>query len=442
MPCYLRKQIEKSENFVGRADVIKAIDHVLLPTNSNLASLRSFCICGFGGIGKTQIAMHYAFEREKSFDAIFWIQADGPKIAKSFSDIALALDLVDESDHQEADKAVSRDKLLGWLSEPRMHASDSNQGSGSNPGPVLAKWLLVLDNADNINAVREYWPEGAHGSILVTSRDPVAKTDLANHGIDLGPMPTEDCATLLQRQVGESDRSNAHDAALFLAKRIGSVPLAITQMATRIRRNDMSIEEFVKRHGDESLLKELHKVEGLPPQEQYKSTLATVWRFEHFTPHALALIHIMVFMDPDAISEFILEQDMASEHVPEDQYPPPGDQFVEARKELSRTSLVARKKDTMALSWHRQVQEVARDLMSKDELQRSFELTIELLSRAWEYAPDRFNRENFKKKRCDDVLPHVKSIVAIYDASESSQHARLPIQKARTLVKLLQEAGW
>lgn len=74
MPCYMRDPIRQNPNFVGRSDIIAQIDSVLLQddaTSTAASGLRSFSLCGFGGIGKTQIAIFYAFERQKLFDAIF-----------------------------------------------------------------------------------------------------------------------------------------------------------------------------------------------------------------------------------------------------------------------------------------------------------------------------------------------------------------------------------
>lgn len=262
---------------------------------------------------------------------------------------------------------ASRDKVLQWLSHPRKQSSMA--GSGRIGGTEFAKWLLIFDNADSLGLIRDYWPLTGHGSVLVTPRDPLAKTDLATQGTDLPPMSNSECAELLRRQVGESSGPDTNDAAMSLAIKIGSVPLAICQIATQIRRNHMTIEEYVNLHGDESLVKELSKIESLLPQEQYRFTLATVWCFENFSPQALGLLHVMVFMDSDAISERILEQN-ATENVQEVgqpisyAYPQPGGEYAAVRNELSRTSLVVRNNENKTLSWHRQVQEVARE---KDE---------------------------------------------------------------------------
>ncbi|EHK51080.1 hypothetical protein TRIATDRAFT_232210, partial [Trichoderma atroviride IMI 206040] len=355
-------------------------------------------------INRNFIATYYAFTRESDFDAIFWVQADDlMKLNKSFEDIAKALDLIEEGD--QGNKAISRDKVLEWFCDPRKREVRA-AAKLTDVDSALAKWLIIFDNADDINILREFWPIGSCGSILVTSRDPTAKLDLAT--------------------------------ALSLANRIGNVPLAMSQIATRIRRNAMTIEEFLHRHGNNSLIIELNKVQSLPPQEQYRHTLATVWGFENFSPKVQGLIYTMVFMDPDNIAEFILQQgSMDMGNIP---YPKPGEEYQRAWEELYRTSLVQRKKETKSLSWHPEVQEVAKNKMTDDQQQKYYEHTIDILSRAWLYADDPFTRENFKQNACDDVLSHIQSIFRIYKSPLTNFYISTP--SAKKLVKLLQEAGW
>ncbi|KAH8125262.1 hypothetical protein LI328DRAFT_167514 [Trichoderma asperelloides] len=430
MPCFVRK-IEFNPNFVGRSAIIEDIDKVLIPRESSSYGLRSFCLCGLGGIGKTQIAAYYAFQREDKFDAIFWIQADEEtKIARGFVDIANSLDLVDDSDR--GDKAVCRYKVLKWLSEPRMRAP--NVASDTCGEVKLAKWLILFDNADNIDLIRDYWPMASQGSVLVTSRDPLAMTDLATRGINLSPMSPQECILLLQKQVGESPNPKSDQAASQLARKLGNVPLAITQIATRIRRNHMTIDEYVSRQPDGSLLEELSKVSELPLKEQYKFTMATVWKFETLTSQAQSLVYAMVFMDPDGVAEFIMEQSVKTPSLPMLYYPYPGEMFIEARNELSKTSLVQRNKEYRALTWHRIVQEVARDRLSQTQLQNYFQLSLYLLYEAWEYANDRFNRENFKRQKCEDILPHINTALREYTTLYEME--ALPIDNASGFVKL------
>lgn len=69
-------------------------------------------------------------------------------------------------------------------------------------------WLLVFDNADDLSVVVDYLPVSDNGSIFVTSRDPLAKTQSrfrVTEGIDLYPLPIEEAATLLRELTGYTE---------------------------------------------------------------------------------------------------------------------------------------------------------------------------------------------------------------------------------------------
>lgn len=80
LPCYLLRQYSKAGACFGRDDVLDMLDKTLLPTKNNhqeeSRELKSFAICGLGGLGKTQIAVEFALTRKMHFDAIFFIYAD------------------------------------------------------------------------------------------------------------------------------------------------------------------------------------------------------------------------------------------------------------------------------------------------------------------------------------------------------------------------------
>ncbi|UPK92202.1 hypothetical protein LCI18_003137 [Fusarium solani-melongenae] len=162
----------------------------------------------------------------------------------------------------------------------------------------------------------------------------------------------------------------------------------------------------------------------------------TVWGLETFDSNTLELIHVLVFLDVDEIAEAILEQAITSSA----KYPAPGEEFVDARKALSRNSIIRRNKQTKSLSWHRLIRDVAMSKMPQEQVRPYFELAVELLHCAWRFAADRFSREEFKKEECDKVLPHVNSVLEHY--KRVSPVDPLPTRSVRQLVKLLQEAGW
>ena len=70
----------------------KIIDH--LSPKEGVAELRTYTIYGRRGVGKTEIALQYAYENPSGFDAIFWIQCEtSVSIRQSFTDVAVALNL-------------------------------------------------------------------------------------------------------------------------------------------------------------------------------------------------------------------------------------------------------------------------------------------------------------------------------------------------------------
>jgi hypothetical protein len=94
----------RNPGFFGRKDVLDQIEGALVPSANSTTTagqpvLRSFAVCGLGGLGKTQTAVEFAFAHQQDFDAIFWVQAeDRDKLAASFSQIASELSIIDPAD--------------------------------------------------------------------------------------------------------------------------------------------------------------------------------------------------------------------------------------------------------------------------------------------------------------------------------------------------------
>ncbi len=102
LPCLSMKVHKREANFFGRQDILDLIDKNLIPEDRrnvtfNEGSLRSFALCGMVGIGKTQIAVEYAYSRMSKYDAIFFITADGKTVlSEEFARIAVQLGLEDQ----------------------------------------------------------------------------------------------------------------------------------------------------------------------------------------------------------------------------------------------------------------------------------------------------------------------------------------------------------
>jgi hypothetical protein len=100
--------------FSGREDVLAAIRSALNP-ESQSSMPKSIALFGMGGVGKTQIAIQYAYLELESFDVVLWISADNAiSIGQSFRTVADGLGLL-ESDDERKDVAVATYKVKKWL---------------------------------------------------------------------------------------------------------------------------------------------------------------------------------------------------------------------------------------------------------------------------------------------------------------------------------------
>jgi len=271
------------------------MDEHLLPSASETEQLshgpRIFALCGVGGIGKTDLAVQYAHLRKDRFDAIFWLEAGGvSQLASNFGQIPTDLQL--ESAEEAQNLELSIEIAKEWLATTKVSHDQGSDVSSKRP------WLLIFDNADNLDIIVDYTLFTGSGSILMTSRDPAAKTDTFENsfGFDMEPLSQVEAAALLcslTRRQGDALDQDEQDASLTIAKNVDGLPLAMTQMTGFIRKKQLTMREFVQLYNTDARYVQLR--ENAPPSQQYRYglTLATTWSFRGLTSPARRLLEIL-----------------------------------------------------------------------------------------------------------------------------------------------------
>jgi hypothetical protein len=153
---------------------------------------------GLGGIGKTQLAFHFARKHQNSFTAIFWLSGkDRSALILSLSSCLpriLGQPVNNRvKDKEEAEQRASQ--VLQWLAVP-----------GNN------RWLIIFDNVDpyaplpDYNTcgydIREFFPTADHGSIMITSR--VQGIIEVGKSFPITKLPQKDAMALLMQSSGFS----------------------------------------------------------------------------------------------------------------------------------------------------------------------------------------------------------------------------------------------
>ncbi len=359
LPCFLLNTHSGNDEFCGREDILGHIASELLPsktlaTAAGVSQLRQFALCGFGGIGKTEIAREFARRHRTSFDAVFWVVADEiAKLDHHYQQISLALGLEDETECKS--QVVSREMVKGWLSNARKQLSRSGELDQPGEAASEATWLLIFDNADDPMVLADYWPQGS-GSILITSRDPLAKTIFTRRpsGLDLGPLTQQDSLSLLHHLTTNLEEPE-DDTARKITDALGGIPLAISQMASIIRRQDLTLSEFYELYTDQEEHARLYETKFDTNLVTYRHSLSTVWAFEKLKPQARQLLELASFFDPDAVGDDLLMEAFAA--LQSDDLTFKKSNYIDARTELLQSSLVQRDKQKQQISVHRIVQD-------------------------------------------------------------------------------------
>lgn len=395
-------------DFVGRRDVFRIMDEHLIAhktrTSGDVQGTGLFALCGMGGIGKTDLAVEYAWSRRKSFGAVFWLEAGGvSQLASDFGRIATHLGLEEADEARDLESSIEIAKA--WLSRP----SKGLDGEKDN-------WLLIFDNADNLDVITDYVPYNGNGSILVTSRDPFAKGYFFSNGsgIDLEPLSRDESAVLLRKLITrkeEAENADEQAASMTLAKYLDGLPLAMTQMAGFIRRRHLSIQEFVSLYATDARYAEIHGV-GNPVQEhRYGYTLASMYNFEGLSHYATRLLDLVAFLNPDRIQEEIFIQPRQATRPSDSSWT--ASTFDTARYELLASSIVKRNIQKKELWIHRVIQAEVRTRIDEVHRYANFKTVVRLLAGIWPPG-DLCSQASRRWSLCENLLPHLERLYQLH----------------------------
>jgi len=396
--------------FVDREPLFKLLDDNLLPSTKSdgTSELRSFALCGAAGVGKSVIAKQYMHTRGSEFDAVFSISAeDSFKIADAFSKIAVQLQLLTPS--QSKDHTASRITVMNWLSCPYSLKTPTDTAEEQNAvsreeEPV--RWLLIFDNVESVTLLKEYIPQRGRGSILLTSRDQVARHYLSptGAGADLSPPTVDEALKVLHWLTRPHLPLQEEQAAFQLIKRLGRSHIAVQHVAGVINIQGLTLEEALSTYESD-----------LPALRDGKFTcseaLPTAWALMAVLPTALALLRVISLLDRDAIPERLLESDEGCF----EEYPL-ASEFGVITTMLNTANLLSQNKTTKAVSVHRVVRDVTRQMMSADEFVESFQLAITLLASHWN--DDRYFAFGHRLEAwevANIAVPHVSRLVSHFE---------------------------
>jgi tetratricopeptide (TPR) repeat protein len=324
------KMPARNPNFTGRTEELADLGRRMVAGSPVTVQ----AVRGMGGVGKTQLAVEYAYARAADYDLVWWIAAEEPAaIPDQFAALAARLGLAVGAD-PEALREVVHEELRH-----------------------VAGWLLVFDNADAVEDVAPWLPSGPlpagiPGHVLITTR----RGGFGGLGqvMDLDVIDLPPAVQLMRTRVPGLGQVIGEQ----IAEQLGRLPLALEQAAAYLDQTQMPPEDY-----RELLRSRAADLYARGVVASRSDTIATLWdisleRISRQSPAGVQLLSVCAYLAPEPIP-----LDLFTEHpdrLPEPLASATADPlaFTDTVAVLADYSLVRR--TAAGLQLHRLVQDAVR----------------------------------------------------------------------------------
>jgi tetratricopeptide (TPR) repeat protein len=382
----------RNKNFTGRDDILDRLREgassrvtAVLPesgphsSESDPSNPVPQGVHGLGGVGKTAIAIEYAYRYRSDYDLVWWIAADQlPSVRGSLAELALRLGL-------EASPAAGVDGLIAAVRDALRR------------GEPFSRWLIIFDNADQPEEIKDLIPAGS-GDVLITSRNHRWEAVIRTVPMDVF-RPHESRDFLLKRVRKGLTGADADR----LAKELGHLPLALEQAGAMLAETGMSADEYLR------LLKE-HAAEIMNegPPSGYPRSMTAAWKLsvdavKRSRPQALEVLRCCAFFGPEPIPRDVFRRGAQETGTAVAEVLSNPIATASVMRELARYALITL--DGNAVKVHRLIQALLRDeLTAEQQAAYRHEAHLIMAAAAPENPDDALTWPRFQ-----GLLPHVNA---------------------------------
>jgi tetratricopeptide (TPR) repeat protein len=352
LPAIWNITVERNPYFTGRDQALAELHQAL--TAGQTAALTQ-AIKGLGGVGKSQLALEYAFRHAGEYDGIWWLHAEEPTtLARDYVDLAPKLGVPVVTDEGQMVRQV-REQLS-----------------------QRQRILLIFDNATEPSALKDYLPVHGARQIIVTTRAHTWPDAVAQ---DVKELSLDAAIAFLLKRTGQTDQAAAKD----VASRLGRLPLALEQAVAYVVKCEKKLVDYAILLGNHGL-----DLLEMGHAHRHEKTVGTTWalafeKVQANCPAAADLLHLCAFLAPEDI--YLRDLAGASQHLPERLAKILVDELAldEAKATLLGLSLI--RSDGDAISIHRLVQDVTRKGMDPAAGEQWLRIALRTVNQLFPFEP-------------------------------------------------------
>ncbi len=378
--------------FQGREEMLTLLRQKLTEKNAGKATaIAGKAVHGLGGVGKSRLAIEYAWRYAAEYSALLFVGAGSPADLRRNLAALCGVGVLNLPEQAAKEEEIQVAAALNWLA--------------GQPG-----WLLILDNLDSEEAAAAVGSIAGRlrgGHLLLTGR--LARWGAEVEPIELDVLTEEAAVTFLLARTEARRRATKEDAAqaTALARELGFLPLALEQAAAYIAERKLTLAGYLKEwHSQHEKV-----VTWFDSRvSHYPASVAVTWQtsFDRLTGPARRLLERLAWLGPEPIPEPLLE--VAVPDLPEaDATPDPHDALVD----LATYSLVTRAADAPTFTVHRLVQDVTRRSLANDPGQGPLNEALRWVNAAFVGNP----QDVRTWPTLDPLAPHARAVVSFADAA-------------------------
>ncbi|NJP53629.1 tetratricopeptide repeat protein [Streptomyces sp. SBST2-5] len=380
----------RNTSFVGRQALLRAVEEQLGAQDT--AAVLPHALHGLGGVGKSQLALEYIYTHQHEYSVICWIPAERESlILAALAHLADALGVA-PAGHDSAGGAPAANAAVPAVLE------------ALRSGSPYRNWLLVFDNAEEIDTVRRYFPANGPGKVIVTSRN--RAWERVATPLPVNVFDREESIELLQKRSPDLSTEDADR----LAEALGDLPLAIEQAGAWRAVTGMLVDEYL-----DLLAQRSPEILELDPAPDYPVSVAAAWdisleRIKERNPGARQLLDICAAMAPEPIPRSMLRGSRGVNITPEvDPLLRESIKLNRAVRDLSQFSLVKVDPRSDTLQMHRLLQTVLLAKLDREQHERMRDAAHQLLSAA---KPGNY-ASSLEWRSYQLLLPHILASQAV-----------------------------